>query len=42
MMFYPEESEEDIYTEEGTEEALESDSITYSEEWFMKGYRGAI
>ena len=31
----------DIYTEEGMERYLEEDSISASEEGFMKGYMGA-
>ena len=36
-----EEEELDIYTEEGMESYLEEDSISASEEGFMKGYLGA-
>ena len=35
------EEELDIYTEEGMETYLEEDSISASEEGFMKGYIGA-
>ena len=33
--------EPDIYTEEGIEEYVDDDSITPSEQGFMKGYLGA-
>ncbi len=36
-----EEEELDIYTEEGMESYLDEDSISASEEGFMKGYLGA-
>ena len=35
------EDELDIYTEEGIEEYVDDDSITPSEQAFMKGYLGA-
>ncbi len=31
-------TEQDVYSEEGIEEALEEDSITCGEEGFMRGY----
>ena len=34
------EEEEDLYTEGGTEEAMEADEIDELEEGFMKGYEG--
>jgi|TARA_B100001964_G_C14258134_1_gene613592 hypothetical protein len=33
--------ESDIYTEEGIEEYVDEDSISASEQGFMKGYLGA-
>lgn len=35
------EEEMDIYTEEGIDEYVDDDSITPSEQGFMKGYLGA-
>jgi len=35
------EEETDIYTEEGIDECMDDDSITPSEQGFMKGYLGA-
>mgnify|MGYP001604349656 CR=1 FL=1 len=36
-----EEEELDIYTEDGIDEYVDDDSITPSEQGFMKGYLGA-
>ena len=35
-----EEDEEDLYSEEGREEAMEEDEVDELEEGFMKGYQG--
>src|SRR3989338_7865775 len=35
-----EEDEEDLYSEEGREEAMEDDEVDELEEGFMKGYEG--
>jgi len=39
--YNPEENEENVYSEEGREEYVESDEISPSEEAFMKGYEDA-
>lgn len=39
--FNPEENEENVYSEEGREEYVESGEISAEEEAFMKGYEDA-